>query len=160
MAGEIKIEKPTFETIKPEPNKVEKTPNSENKAERISPAIQEKKEPVDKLAETNNIGSVTSTPSVPDWQKKQEAEIDNILSEGLGEVFLKMNPEEQKVFKQEGEETVTKISKILNQTKVKVNKILALIRKWLSLVKGINKFFLEQEVKIKTDKILRLKNKK
>jgi len=30
---------------------------------------------------------------------------------------------------------------------------------WLKILPGVNKFFLEQEAKIKTDKILALKNK-
>jgi hypothetical protein len=47
----------------------------------------------------------------------------------------------------------------LGQTKIKVNKIIDLIRRWLKLIPGINKFFLEQEVKIKADKIIRLKDK-
>jgi hypothetical protein len=160
MAGEIKIEKPTFETIKPELNKVEKISSSENKVERILPVAQKKIEIPAKPIEKKDAGNFTLSPVASDWQKKQEAAIDSILSEGLGEVFLKMKPEEQKVFQKEGEETVTKISKLLNSTKVKINKIVALIRKWLSLVTGINKFFLEQEVKIKADKILRLKDKR
>ena len=35
-------------------------------------------------------------------------------------------------------------------------KILKLIRSWLKLIPGVNKFFLEQEAKIKTDKIVDL----
>jgi len=160
MAGEIKIEKPTFETIKPEFTKVEKISSSENKVERILPVTQRKIEIPAKPIEKIDTGSFNPAPAVSDWQKKQEAAIDSILAEGLGEVFLKMKPEEQKVFQKEGEETVTKISKLLSQTKVKINKIVALIRKWLSLVTGINKFFLEQEVKIKADKILHLKDRR
>jgi len=160
MAGEIKIGKPTFETIKPELTKVEKISSSENKIERILPAAQRKIEVPTKPIERKDVGNFNPAPAASDWQKKQEAAIDSILAEGLGEVFLKMKPEEQKVFQKEGEETVTKISKLLNQTKVKINKIVALIRKWLSLVTGINKFFLEQEVKIKADKILHLKDRR
>jgi hypothetical protein len=70
-----------------------------------------------------------------------------------------MSPQEQANFKKVGEETVVKINKLLLETKVKVNKIVALIRKWLKLIPGVNKFFLEQEVKIKADKIMRIKNK-
>jgi len=70
-----------------------------------------------------------------------------------------MNASEQKAFKLKGEETVTKINELLSHTKVKVNKIIALIRDWLKLIPGINKFFLEQETKIKADKIIKIKNK-
>lgn len=159
MAGEIKIEKPNLETLKPASAKIEKPLNPENKSEVILPIINkvaEEIKPIKKVA-TNGF---TPIPSISDSQRKQFDAIDNILSEGLGEVFLKMKPEEQKIFKKKGEETVNKINELLNQAKVKINKIVSLIRQWLSMVSGINKFFLEQEVKIKSDKILRLKDKR
>lgn len=83
--------------------------------------------------------------------------IDDILSSGLHEVFLQMSPKKQKEFKTVGEETVVKIVALLDQTKVKVDKIINLIRKWLKIIPGVNKFFLEQEAKIKADRIIKLK---
>jgi hypothetical protein len=32
------------------------------------------------------------------------------------------------------------------------------IKRWLSIIPGINKFFLEQDAKIKAEKIIKLKN--
>jgi len=92
------------------------------------------------------------------WQVKRAQEIDNILAEGLNDIFLKMNSREQAAFKKVGEETVTKINILLSETKVRVNKIVELIKKWIKMIPGVNKFFLEQEVKIKTDKIIKIKN--
>ena len=83
--------------------------------------------------------------------------IENIMEEGLGEVYLKMTPEQRKTFKEEGERTVYKIEKLLNKTKVKIKEIIKLIREWLKLIPGVNRFFLEQEAKIKSDKILKIK---
>jgi len=40
--------------------------------------------------------------------------------------------------------------------KIKARKVLHLIRDWLKIIPGINKYFLEQEAKIKTDKIIEL----
>ena len=45
----------------------------------------------------------------------------------------------------------------MKSTKVKVKKILKLILEWLRILPGINRFFLEQEAKIKTDRIIQLK---
>jgi len=89
-------------------------------------------------------------------QKKDEVveEIENILSEDLTDLFLKMNPEQQEEFRAKGEETASKIRVILSSAKFGVKKILDLISDWLKLIPGVNKFFLEQEAKIKTDKIL------
>jgi len=158
MAGEIIIEKPVVEKPKVVTVKHENVPSPEKKTESTPTTFEKPKETV-KISEKTGNGKVVTVSQVQDWQRQRAAAIDNILSEGLNEVFLKMNPAQQAVFKKTGEETVTKIGKLLMETKVKVNKIVDLIRKWLRLIPGVNKFFLEQEVKIKADKIMKLKNK-
>jgi len=122
-------------------------------------------ETVEPIQATEQIGEVISeavipppTVAVPVVQPviKDEftKEIENILSEDLTDVFLKMNPAQQEEFRVKGEETASKIRILLSATKVNVKKILVLIGEWLKMVPGINLFFLEQEAKIKTDKIL------
>lgn len=81
-------------------------------------------------------------------------EIEELLAEDLTDLFLKMNPAEQEAFRLKGEETASKIRVLLSAAKVNVKKILFLIRDWLKMIPGVNRFFLEQEAKIKTDKIL------
>ena len=68
-----------------------------------------------------------------------------------------MNNQEQVAFKKAGEETVAQIDVLLSETKLRINKIIDLIKKWLKMIPGVNKFFLEQEAKIKTDKIIKIK---
>ena len=89
--------------------------------------------------------------------KRQEEVIDKILSEGLNDIFLEMTKEQQKQFQEKGEETVKKITLLLREAKVKVNRIVELIKNWLKLIPGVNKFFLEQETKLKVDKIMKMK---
>jgi len=84
--------------------------------------------------------------------------IDDILEEGLEDIYLNLSKEEQKEFKIKGEETTVKISGFLGETRVKVKKIVQVIIDWLRLVPGINKFFVKQTAKIKTDKILKIKD--
>ena len=43
---------------------------------------------------------------------------------------------------------------MVSAAKVHSKKILKAIVGWLKMIPGVNKFFLEQEAKIKTDKIL------
>lgn len=83
--------------------------------------------------------------------------IENILEEDLGDVYFSLTPQKQQEFKKAGEETAIKISILVQKTKVKAKKIISLIRDWLLLIPGVNKFFLEQEAKIKADKIIELK---
>ena len=105
----------------------------------------------------NNAAPVE--PAAQAWQIARAKEIDKILSEGLNDIFLKMSPAAQAAFKLKGEETVKNINLILDQTKIQLKKIIDLIKIWLKMIPGINAFFLEQEAKIKADKIIELKHK-
>lgn len=84
--------------------------------------------------------------------------VEKIMEEGLKESYEKMSPIAQQEFKIKGEETAEKIGQLLKKTHIQVKKIFALIFEWLKMIPGVNYFFLEQEAKIKTDKILALKN--
>lgn len=80
-----------------------------------------------------------------------------MLAEGLEETYRQLDPGAQAVFKRAGEETAKKIVTLLEQTKVQAKKVLELIVSWLKLIPGVNRFFLEQEAKIKADKLLALR---
>ena len=157
MAAEQKLEKPILEKISVPVNPAEKLISPEKKIEKIP--VSEKKAEEKSPAEVLVAGNAMSVPTPQSYQAQRAKEIDLILSEGLNEVFLKMKPAEQIAFQKKGEETVLKINELLNQTKAQINKIITLIRQWLAVVTGINKFFIEQEVKIKADKIMHLKDK-
>jgi hypothetical protein len=91
----------------------------------------------------------------PDIERQKQ--IDQILSEGLDEVFLSLSQADQARFKEEGDKTVLKINELLSQTKIKIKKIINLIKNWLKIIPKVNRHFLEQEAKIKADKIIKLK---
>ncbi len=91
-------------------------------------------------------------------QAKQQKQIEKVLAEGLEEIYLSLTPEKQKEFKIAGEETAKKINQLLAKAKVKIGDIIKLIKKWLSIIPGLNSYFLEQEAKIKADEILKMKN--
>lgn len=98
-------------------------------------------------------------PPVKSYQERRHEEIDRILADGLNEIYLKMSPAEQRNFRRQGEETVKKIAGLLNQTRIRIDKIIGLIRDWLKLIPGVNRFFIEQEAKIKADRIIKMKDK-
>lgn len=81
-------------------------------------------------------------------------QVESILEDGLADVYFTLPLAKQKVFKAEGEKTARAIIKILGRSKIKVKKIINLIVSWLKIIPGINRFFLEQEAKIKADRIL------
>ena len=135
--------------------------NKESAVEKVSESQAElivNKIPVAVPAPTPPV-SDESSKQVDDYHQKRELALDSILSEGLAETFLAMPPAQQKIFKEEGEKTVKKINILLDAAKINIGKIAGLVRKWLSIIPGINRFFLDQEAKIKTDKIIKIKNK-
>ena len=91
-------------------------------------------------------------------QARRQKQIENVLAKGLAEVYLNLAPAQRQEFKRTGEATARKINQLLLQTKINIGKIIKLIKKWLSLIPGVNKYFLEQEAKIKADEIIKMKN--
>lgn len=114
----------------------------------------EKVKPVEDLSAKQSaavpLPSEDASISVGDSVK----EIEKILEDNLRDIYKQMPPEKQLAFTKQGEETAQKIGVLLSSAKVKFQKILGLIKKWLKLIPGINQFFLEQEAKIKADRIM------
>lgn len=99
-------------------------------------------------------------PAVPAPAKDAVmVKIEKIMEEGLNDSYQRLSPVAKQEFKLKGEQTASQIRELLKGTHVKVKKILRLILDWLRMLPGVNHFFLEQEAKIKTDKIIALKDK-
>ncbi|MFA4941636.1 MAG: hypothetical protein WC582_03525 [Patescibacteria group bacterium] len=122
--------------------------NFSQKEEKSLPPEKPKNIPADDLIQASNQQR---------FQEEKQKEIEKILQNGLEDIYLSLPPEKQREFKIEGEKTTREINILLGKTKTNIGKIITLIRKWLSIIPGINKFFLEQETKIKADQILKLK---
>lgn len=91
--------------------------------------------------------------SAPDQQLQQ---VEQVLAEGLEDIFKALPPAEQQKFKVAGEQAAQEVFGLLGQVKVKVSAIVDVLRRWLSTIPGVNKFFVEQEAKIKAQKLVSL----
>lgn len=87
-------------------------------------------------------------------------EVEAILADDLLGLYAELPPATQAQFKAKGEEVASKIQTMMRTAKVIAKDVLEMIVSWLKIIPGINKFFLEQEAKIKTDKILGLSEEK
>lgn len=108
--------------------------------------------------------TVRQVPSVvpasqPSSMVKSETlvRIEHVMEERLEDVFRQMPPDVKLEFKRKGEETATQIENMLYQVKVQSKKIFQLLLDWLRIIPGVNKYFLDQEAKLKTDELLRVK---
>ena len=98
----------------------------------------------------------TAPPPPPGQKSATYHQVETILEEGLEESWRTMNPQEQQMFKLEGEVTTSLISDLIATAKATAEAVLDLIKNWLKLIPRVNTFFLEQQGKIKTDKIITL----
>jgi len=141
-------------------NKAEKSESvSEQSFEKEKQSLEQKTNQAEQLKINS---SAVATPSVSNsnisYEDRRIQAIEEIMSAGLDQAFLKMSPKEQKKFKEEGEKTAKKINILFKKAKLEANKVIKLISRWLQLIPGVNRFFLEQEAKIKSDKIIKIKN--
>lgn len=103
--------------------------------------------------------SLPAAPTVILPKSQLHLAVEGILEEGLGDVYFKLPPEKREEFKKAGEVTSLKITQMLQHATWKIKEIFHLILKWLRIIPGVNKYFLEQEAKIKSDRILALKKR-
>lgn len=146
---------------KPETEK----PKIEQKPEFVRLPEAEKPSETAPIKETEKVAPLPEKPVLapqaavkPPTIKKDPVlgQVENILEENLKEIYLNLPAAVQKKFHDKGDEVTTKIYKMIVEFKAKAKKFLKLIRRWLKLIPGINRFFLEQEAKIKTDKLMML----
>jgi hypothetical protein len=82
--------------------------------------------------------------------------VEDVLEEGLADTYKSMAPGLQRKFRAEGERVAGELAGIIRSLKLNVSRVLKLITGWLKIIPGVNRFFLDQEAKLKTDRIMAL----
>lgn len=95
---------------------------------------------------------------IPQIKTETQIVIEKILFSDLNEIIAKLDEGHKIIFQKRGEEIAWEISGLLPKVKTKIKRIFQLIREWLRLIPGVNKFFLEEEVKKKIKEILKISN--
>ncbi len=98
--------------------------------------------------------------TIPQVKDPVTVQIEQIMEEGLGDAYSELTPVQKQEFKIKGEETAWEIRKILGKTRIKFKEIFKLVIEWLKMLPGVNRFFMEQEAKIKVDRIIALSKRK
>ncbi|OIP80692.1 MAG: hypothetical protein COT39_04030 [Parcubacteria group bacterium CG08_land_8_20_14_0_20_48_21] len=86
--------------------------------------------------------------------------IEKILEQDMQEIYFQLPPDVKPVFKARAEEAARSIQQILQKAKSTLSQIREVIIKWLQVIPGVNQFFIEQEAKLKAEKIFRLRKDK
>jgi hypothetical protein len=96
--------------------------------------------------------------SVPQVRDQVTIQVEKIMEEGLQEAFVELTPLQKQEFMVKGEKTAMEIRNLLRASRVKVKKVFELLVDWLKMLPGVNRFFIEQEAKIKADRITAIKH--
>lgn len=154
MSEQEKVLTPSIEQLpQTSPATPEQVSVPENVQEKAEPTT-EANIPVAPNAVTSPAAPITLTP-----EQERAAQIEKILEEDLASVYFNLPEEKREEFRYKGEMTANQINVLLGSAKIKVKKIISLIKSWLTLIPGVNKFFLEQEAKLKADRIIKLNDK-
>lgn len=137
--------------ISPEAPKV---PEIQKELSEVKTRVEVSEEPTAGPAVQSRVSPVTEPVAAPRNKSERLVSIEKVMTSGLEEIYANLDSGTQQMLKQEGEKTASQIEKLLEQGKEAAKKILRLIRQWLHKIPGVNKFFLEQESKIKTDRIM------
>lgn len=91
-------------------------------------------------------------------QAQRVADIEHILEEDLKDIYAKLPSEDQVKFRLAGEKAARDINTLLETATATLKKIVDIITGWLTLIPGVSKYFLEQEAKIKADRLYKLQD--
>lgn len=109
------------------------------------------------VAQTQKAGAaLPSGAHAPLVKSEFLLQVENVLAQDLGDIYEKLEPNLKSRFKNKGEEIARKIEMVISEGKAKIKQIFLWIKQWLKMIPGVNRFFLEQEAKIKADKIIAL----
>ncbi|MBU4421722.1 hypothetical protein L6259_00095 [Candidatus Parcubacteria bacterium] len=120
------------------------------------PILEKKLEEKIETPETPEIKAWMPAGAIQDDASYDEEliEIKSILSDDVSELYKQMSSLRRQIFRKRGEDIAIKIKIIMQKTCVKAADIFELIKNWLKMIPHLSSYFLEQEAKIKTDKIL------
>lgn len=129
----------------------------EQSAERMDDILHAESAPKTQLTVQSSNQSGASMDEIRTSQKDPIViEVEKILEDGVGEFYNSLSDDAKIAFKKKGEQTAFEISEMIRTLHVKFKRLIFLISDWLKTIPGVNRFFLEQEAKIKADRIMQL----
>lgn len=159
--GSVDVQEQTEQAPETAPEQAPQTPEVPETTPEVLESQQEEEESAQEAKEQaaaevsgEGPGSIPPPPPAPVPPKDPDlAAIEELLAEDLVDIYVNLPDSKKPAFKKKGEEVAAVVKQMVDSGKFQAKKILDLIREWLRMIPGINKFFLEQEAKIKADKI-------
>lgn len=115
-------------------------------------------EPAPTTVVAPQAGQATQAPAQEAVKDEVTIEVEKILEYGLGDYIPDMPEEARERFLKKGGEVAAQLSVMVRTLNVQVSLVVGLIKEWLLTIPGVNRYYIEQEAKIKTDQIVELAN--
>lgn len=134
----------------------EAAPEKKLETETTAPETAPENAPETPPAETGELPSVAPV-SVPADEVTRDPvlmKVERELEEGLWDAYKTMPAQARQRFKAEGEQVAKVIREGMATGSLVAKNVIKLIMDWLKLIPGVNKWFLRQEAKSKTDAIM------
>lgn len=119
-----------------------------------SAVAEEETEPPPSPSDPTSLTPAAHAAAVAHPKDKLLNDIESVMQEDLKELYKQLPPERRQAFKTRGEHVAQAVRTLALNAHANAKKIFQLLFGWLKMLPGVNRFFLEQEAKIKTDKIL------
>ena len=160
MAVDNKLEPEGFSSKLEQEKQISESQESNSDLEiRPEQEISKESEPIQESED-----SIVQPTATPAKQQQEEAitpeeeeeieEVEHILEEDLGDIYKEMDPKTKSDFERQGEITAKTIVSLLHKVRIRTRLIMKVISRWLNIIPGVNRNFVEQESKIKTDQIV------
>ncbi len=102
---------------------------------------------------------MTAAPAVPAKEVARDPvliEVENKLSEGLWDAYKSMDPGLRAKFKAEGERIAGVARDGIASGRLAAERLLQMIVDWLRMIPRVDRWFLVQDAKLKTDALIRM----
>lgn len=121
------------------------------------PILEAEKEKIGSIPTGHVTAAVPTQDQVTALEKDQVTiEVEQILEKNLSEIYNSLPDDVKPVFKKKGEQTALAITDMVKRAAVKMSEVMRIVMDWLKIIPGVNRFYLEQEAKIKSDHIVAL----
>ena len=155
ISSELLPKMPSPETPKPVSG-VEQEKSVEQSLEIAQERVGEQQEQQQTAPSDTAPRHVVVSEPVLEMNDEWKVQILSVLDENLEDAMSDMSPAKKEEFLAAKKELAGKIRSMLDEAVVQFAAILLLVRKWLAMIPRVQTYFLEQESKLKTDKIKKL----
>lgn len=141
----------------PETGKSPETPKQRENGTEAAPQGADVRVPQAERAPSDPAPAAARRAEAPaDAKDKYRVRVERALEQNLWDLYFALPQGAREKFKAEGEAAAAALRAAIERKNVKPNAVLHAVNRWLRTIPKVNPYFLEQEAKIKTDKIMEL----